>query len=65
MLLLSATDLAIAKALKASTLRTVERPSRFAGETFVAIEDEVGLIEVATTMAEAESRIGTIRAALA
>lgn len=63
-LLLSATDLAIGLAVKSSTLRLIERPSRFAGETFVSIEDEAGTIEVATDMAEAEARVAKIKLAL-
>lgn len=53
---LSATDLAIALAVKAGTLTLTERPSRF-GDTYIAISDEHGLIEVQNTMAEAEARI--------
>lgn len=52
---LSSTDLAIALAAKRGTLRLVERPSRF-GDTFVAIEDEHGIIEVADDMASAQRR---------
>ena len=59
--LLSATDLAIAVALTAGTLTLTERPSRFAGETYIAISDDVGLIEVQLTRAEAEARVASIR----
>ena len=59
MLTLSATDLAIALAVKAGTLRLTERASRLGG-TFVAIEDAVGVIEVASDMAEAERRIAEV-----
>ena len=52
----SATDYAISAAAIRGTLRIVERPSRFGG-TFAAIEDHVGLIEVATDRAAAQARI--------
>lgn len=58
---LSATCLAIAAAQKAGTLRLIERDSRF-GDTFVAIADEHGTIEVASTMAEARARIASVSA---
>lgn len=64
MLTLSATCLAIALADKAGTLRFVERPSRLGG-TFVAIEDEVGLIEVAADMTEATGRRDALRVQVA
>ena len=57
---LSATCLAIALADEAGTLRFEERASRF-GDTFVAISDDRGLIEVADDMAEAMARIETLR----
>lgn len=56
---LSATCLAIALADKRGTLRLVERPSRFGG-TFVSIEDDHGIIEVADDMAEAKIRIAAV-----
>lgn len=56
---LSATDVAIANASKRGTLRLIERPSRF-GDTFIAIEDEVGLIEVALTKCEADARVASV-----
>lgn len=56
---LSATCLAIAVAHKAGTLRLVKRASRLGG-TFIAIEDDRGLIEVADNMAEAEARVAEI-----
>lgn len=58
-LLLSSTDLAIALAAKRGTLRLIERPSRF-GDTFIAIEDDVGVIEVALTKREADARVASI-----
>lgn len=57
---LSATDLAIALASKAGTLRLVERPSRLGG-TYIAIEDARGVIEVADDLASAEARVAAIR----
>jgi hypothetical protein len=60
MKMLSATCLAIAVADRAGLLRLVERPNRFGG-SFIAIEDEIGLIEVAADMAEANKRVGEIR----
>lgn len=59
MLSLSATCLAIALADKHGTLRLVERQSRF-GDTFVAIEDDRGVIEVANDMAEAQRRVAGV-----
>lgn len=60
MIALSATCLAIALADQAGTLRLVERTSRF-GDTFIAIEDAKGIIEVATDLAEADGRIEALR----
>jgi hypothetical protein len=60
MLTLSATDLAIALAAKASTLRVVERVSRF-GDTFVSLEDDRGVIEVHANRDAADARIASIR----
>lgn len=60
MKLLSATDFAIATALRAGTLRTVKREGRFG--PFVSIEDERGIIEAADDAEEATSRINAIRA---
>ena len=56
MLSLSATCLSIALADKAGTLRLVERASRF-GDTFIVIEDDRGIIEVANNLTEAHQRI--------
>lgn len=60
MLLLSATDLAIATADKAGTLRLVELPSRLGGH-FISIEDDRGCIEVALSKSEADLRVFQIR----
>lgn len=60
MLFTSATDYAIRNAARAGTLRLVERASRLGG-TFVSIEDEVGVIEVAADQAEAAKRIATAK----
>lgn len=59
MKLFSATDAAIALAIKANSLRVVERNGRFG--PFWSIEDNFGVIEVALSDAEASSRIATIR----
>jgi hypothetical protein len=56
--LISATDLAIRKAYILGTLR-VERKTGRVGEYF-AICDESGLIEIALTESEAQSRIRAI-----
>lgn len=60
MFTLSATCLAIALADQAGTLRLVERTSRF-GDTFIAIEDPSGIIEVALSAEEADERVNAIR----
>jgi len=59
----SATCAAIAFAAKAGTLRLVERPSRLGG-CVVAIEDHVGVIEVADDMSAAEARVAAVQARL-
>lgn len=61
MFTLSATCVAIALADKAGSLRLVERASRFGG-TFIALEDERGLIEVADSMEAARTRVDALRA---
>jgi hypothetical protein len=60
MLLLSATDLAIALAAKAGMLRMEERPSRMGG-TYIALSDAKGLIEVQDSWAEAHARVEACR----
>ena len=61
MKLLSATDVALAQAIKAGTLTVVERPSRFAGETYIALSDDVGLIEVHLSREAADARLSALR----
>jgi hypothetical protein len=56
MKVLSSTCIAIALASKAGTLNLVERTSRF-GDTFIAIEDDHGIIEVADNMLAAQNRL--------
>ena len=56
---LSATCLAIALANKNGTLRLVERNCRFGG-TFIAMEDDHGLIEVQSNMEDAKLRIASL-----
>lgn len=64
LLSLSSTDLSIALAHKAGTLRFVERASRLGG-TFISVEDAVGVIEVHETRAAADARLAQILRALA
>lgn len=61
MLALSASCVSISLADERGTLRLVERASRLGG-TFVALEDDRGVIEVADDMAEAEARRDALRA---
>lgn len=60
MKLLSATDVAIAVAIKANALRVIEREGRFG--PFWSIEDAKGVIEVALSADEADQRVAAIRA---
>lgn len=62
MKLLSATDLAIALAIKDGSLTVSEFQGRFGA--YWSIEDSHGLIEVALSAEEAAERIATIRASL-
>lgn len=57
--MISATDLAIAVAAKRGSLRLTERASRLGG-TFIAIEDDCGIIEVADDMAVAQARVQAV-----
>lgn len=59
MLLLSVTDVSIALALKAGTLRFVERASRLGG-TFIAIEDDRGVLTVEGDMTAATTFVRAI-----
>ena len=63
MKMLSATDVAIAAAIVSGTLSVSSHPSTLGG-TYIAIEDQHGLIEVAQTAEQAEERIAAIRAAI-
>lgn len=60
MVTISATCLAIGLAIQNNTIKCIERPSRLGG-TYIAIEDDTGVIEVADTMEEANARIDRIR----
>lgn len=60
--LLSATDVAIAVAIRSGTLRVTERTGRFG--QYWTIEDAVGVIEVALSADEADQRVRAIQAAL-
>lgn len=62
---LSATDVAIAFAIRNGTLKVEERASRFPGETYVALSDTKGLIEVQADKAAAEARIADITGRIA
>ena len=55
----NSTTLAIALAIKTNSIRLIERPSRLGG-TFIAISDDSGIIEVANTLQEAETRIAEV-----
>lgn len=54
---LSATDVAIARAFKAGTLKLEARHNARLDSAYVAISDDAGLIEVALSMPEAEARV--------
>lgn len=58
---LSSTNVAIANAFHSGTLEMVERPSRFGG-SFISLEDEVGVIEVADDLDAAYARINAVTA---
>ena len=60
MLLLSATDLAITAAIERGTLTISEEVSERLGNTFFAISDEHGLIEVHLERADAEERVAAL-----
>lgn len=61
MIATDAASFAIATADQRGTLKIVERESRYFAETFITIEDEMGMIEVATSRADADARIAEIR----
>jgi hypothetical protein len=63
MRLLSSTDLAIAIAVRADTLRVIECNGRFG--PFWSIEDDRGVIEVALTADESATRIASIKERIA
>jgi len=58
----SSTDVAIAVAMKAGTLVLSECPDRRFGGTYVAVEDDRGVIEVHLTMDAAKARVERIAA---
>jgi hypothetical protein len=58
---LSSSCLAIALADTRGTLRMIERTSRF-GDTFIAIADENGTIEIADDLQAANDRVMALRA---
>jgi hypothetical protein len=58
--IISATDVAIARALKSSTLWMEQRRSMFTNSTYVAICDGHGIIEVHLDWAGADARIKAI-----
>lgn len=58
MLMCSATDVAIAVAMKAGTLTVKECDGRFGA--YLAIEDDRGVIEVHLTEDDAEARLAAI-----
>ena len=64
MLTLSATDLAIATAIRAKTLNIVECFSERLNEPYFAIEDNFGLIETHLTLEAVNSRIESIEEAI-
>lgn len=57
---LSSACLASALADERGTLRMIERTSRF-GDTFIALADDHGTIEIADTMADAKARVEALR----
>jgi hypothetical protein len=63
-LLLSATDVAIAVAIKAGSLRIVVRESSYGLGEFWSIEDDIGVITVAASAAEATATIKAIEEAI-
>lgn len=62
--LLSSSDLAIAEAIAADTIRVNECFSERLQEAYWAIEDHHGLIEVALSADEADARIAAIKGRL-
>lgn len=64
MKLLSATDLAIAMAIRNDSLKVVECLSERLGEPYWSIEDANGVIEVALSASEVDQRVSAIKEAL-
>lgn len=62
--LLSATDVAIAQAMRAKSLDVVECWSSRLNEPFWAIQDAKGVIEVHLSLEAVNDRLATIEAAL-
>jgi len=63
MKLISATDLAIAMAIKAKTLNFDVRKARTGG-FYIVIADQFGMIEVANNWVDCDARIDAITAAI-
>lgn len=63
MYVLSASDVSIAIAAKSGTLRLSSHVSERLGNTYVAISDETGLIEISMTMTEARAIVARAVAA--
>jgi hypothetical protein len=61
MVLVSVNDAAIGLALARGTLTYTEFKTRFFGETWISIADEVGVIEVHPSLADAEAVVNRVK----